>query len=74
MPSRLNRATEMAREPLSGIDVLVVGAGLGGLFAAVELYRQGHNVRMIESKPKIEGFGLYDPRTTLSHEVNESFR
>ncbi|KAN0117901.1 hypothetical protein V8E51_003878 [Hyaloscypha variabilis] len=57
MPSRLNQATEMTRESPSGIDVLVVGAGLGGLFAAIELYRQGHNVRMIESKPKVEGFG-----------------
>ena len=58
MPSRLNGASEIARELPSGIDVLVVGAGIGGLFAAVELYRQGHNVRMLESKPKIEGFGL----------------
>ena len=60
MPSRLSRSAEIARESLSGIDVLVVGAGLGGLFTAVELYRQGHNVKMIESKPKIEGFGLSD--------------
>jgi 2-polyprenyl-6-methoxyphenol hydroxylase-like FAD-dependent oxidoreductase len=47
----------MVREPESGIDVLVVGAGLGGLFGAIELYRQGHNVRVIEIKTQVEGFG-----------------
>ena len=49
----------MERESPSGIDILVVGGGLGGLFAAIELYRQGHSVRIIESKPKIEGFGSF---------------
>ena len=71
MPSRLNQATEMTRESPSGIDVLVVGAGLGGLFAAIELYRQGHNVRMIESKPKVEGFGTSDSQETLNHKINK---
>lgn len=47
----------MERQPGSGIDVLVAGAGLGGMFAAIELYRQGHNVRIIEAKPEIEGLG-----------------
>lgn len=53
----------MVREPPSGIDILVVGSGLGGLFSSIELHRQGHNVRIIESKPKIEGFGSYKPST-----------
>ena len=52
-----NRCFE--RQPLSGIDVLVAGAGLGGLMAAVELFRQGHNVRMIEAKYKMEGLGRH---------------
>ena len=47
----------MERSPSSGIDVLVVGAGIGGLVAAVELFRKGHNVRVIEAKEKIEGIG-----------------
>ena len=47
----------MIREPPSGVDVLVVGGGLGGLFAAIELYRQGSNVRIIEAKPRLEGLG-----------------
>ena len=32
----------------SGIDVLIVGAGVGGLVAALECYRKGHNVRIWE--------------------------
>ena len=55
----------MERESLSGIEVLVVGCGLGGLFAAIELYRQGHSVRMIELKSKIEGLGKFCPRTHI---------
>lgn len=47
----------MERQPASGVDVLVVGAGLGGLFAAIELYRQGHGVKVIEAKPAMEGLG-----------------
>ena len=45
------------RQSPTGIDILIVGAGLGGLFAAVELYRQGHTVRIIESKVEVEGLG-----------------
>ena len=32
----------------SGISVLVVGAGVGGEMAALECWRQGHDVRVIE--------------------------
>ena len=62
MPSRLQSASEMQRESLSGIEVLVVGCGLGGLFAAIELFRMGHDVRIIESKAKLEGLGKFCPR------------
>ena len=51
------RGSEMKCEPPSGIDVLVVGAGLGGMFAAVELQRQGHQVKILEAKEKMEGLG-----------------
>lgn len=47
----------MEREALSHIDVLIVGAGLGGLYAAIECYRQGHSPRVIESKNELEGLG-----------------
>jgi 2-polyprenyl-6-methoxyphenol hydroxylase-like FAD-dependent oxidoreductase len=42
----------------SGIDVLVVGAGIGGLSAAIELWRKGHDVRVIEAKDGIADLGL----------------
>lgn len=35
-------------DPPSGIDVLIVGAGVGGLVAALECHRKGHNVRIWE--------------------------
>ncbi|KAJ9614354.1 hypothetical protein H2200_002490 [Cladophialophora chaetospira] len=47
----------MKREALSHIDVLIVGAGLGGLYAAIECYRQGHSPRVVESKHEVEGIG-----------------
>lgn len=46
------------RHRSTGIDVLVVGAGLGGLVAAVELYRHGHEVRIIESKSQMDQLGM----------------
>lgn len=36
------------RSPPTGISVLVVGAGVSGLLAALECWRKGHNVRIIE--------------------------
>lgn len=50
----------MAASPSGGqsaIDVLVVGAGIGGLFTAIELHRHGHNVRVIESKESVDPVG-----------------
>jgi 2-polyprenyl-6-methoxyphenol hydroxylase-like FAD-dependent oxidoreductase len=38
----------MEREPPTGVDVLVVGGGIGGLTCAIEAYRKGHNVRILE--------------------------
>lgn len=32
------------RYPSTGIDVLVVGAGMGGLMTTLECWRKGHNV------------------------------
>lgn len=49
----------MVCEPPSGIDLLVVGAGLGGLSAAIECHRKGHNVRVIERRPDFSTFGMY---------------
>lgn len=32
------------RSPITGVDVLIVGAGMGGLTTALECWRKGHNV------------------------------
>ncbi|KAH8690554.1 hypothetical protein BGW36DRAFT_432352 [Talaromyces proteolyticus] len=47
----------MEREQTSHIDVLIVGAGLGGLYAAIECYRQGHSPLIVESKSEIDQLG-----------------
>lgn len=36
----------------TGINVLIVGAGVGGLTTAVECYRKGHAVRVLERSSK----------------------
>ena len=47
------------RYPETGIDVLIVGAGVGGLTAALECYRKGHNFRIYEREPNISTAGKY---------------
>ena len=43
--------------PSTGIDVLIVGTGFGGLRAALEFTRKGHVVRVLErnNEPDISG-------------------
>ena len=43
--------------PPSGINVLIVGAGVGGLTAALECHRKGHSVRVIERAPSATAAG-----------------
>lgn len=50
-------AKDMERCPPSGIDVLIVGGGLGGMSAAIECHRKGHNVRIIEKRRDFDTFG-----------------
>lgn len=44
-------------KPKTGIRVVVVGAGFGGLTAAIECHRQGHDVEMYESFPELKSLG-----------------
>lgn len=44
-------------KPKTGIKVLVVGAGFGGLTAAIECHRQGHDVEVYESFPALKPLG-----------------
>lgn len=43
--------------PKTGIKVLIVGAGFGGLTAAIECHRQGHTVEVYESFPQLKPLG-----------------
>ncbi|KAK7700186.1 hypothetical protein SLS57_012184 [Botryosphaeria dothidea] len=52
----VNYAHESPR-PKTGINVLIVGAGFGGLTAAIECHRQGHNVQIYESFPELKSLG-----------------
>lgn len=36
----------------TGVKVIVVGAGFGGLSAAIECIRKGHNVEVFEAAPE----------------------
>ena len=57
MQSIESKSCKMNREQPSNINVLVVGAGLGGLYAAIELHRQGHTVKVVEGKHQIDPIG-----------------
>ena len=41
----------------TGIKVIIVGAGFGGLTAAIECYHQGHDVEIYESFPVLKTLG-----------------
>ena len=43
--------------PDTGLNVIVVGAGLGGLACAIECRRKGHNVIVFENAPEIMRIG-----------------
>jgi 2-polyprenyl-6-methoxyphenol hydroxylase-like FAD-dependent oxidoreductase len=71
MPHALStRDSTMESKPVgsyepTGIDVLVVGTGLGGLVATLECVRKGHNVRVLERNADINIMGTlhaFDPK------------
>ncbi|KAG2009367.1 hypothetical protein GB937_007770 [Aspergillus fischeri] len=53
----LDKCTIMDRYPPSGLSILIVGGGIGGLTLAIEGYRKGHEVRVLEKRPNFEGYG-----------------
>ncbi|USP80377.1 UbiH, 2-polyprenyl-6-methoxyphenol hydroxylase and related FAD-dependent oxidoreductase [Curvularia clavata] len=53
MDSKIN----FERSPATNISILVVGGGIGGLCFAIEAYRKGHNVRVIERRPGLDDLG-----------------
>lgn len=63
-------------EKRTEIDVLVVGAGIGGLCCAIELHRQGHEVKVLEGKGFLDGIGMlpFQPRLTISRLGSHKFK
>ena len=45
------------RMPSTGISILIVGGGIGGLNMALESWRQGHDVRVLEKAPSLDPIG-----------------
>lgn len=54
------------RSSLSGISVLIVGAGVGGLVACLECWRKGHKVQIVEKSPSRLTSGTW-PRDSIVH-------
>lgn len=50
--------------PPTGISCLIVGAGVGGLTAALECRRKGHSVRVVERSPIPSTAGISTPHIT----------
>jgi len=59
MPSELPKSNVSAPDqniahphpqPTTGISVLIIGAGVGGIMSALECWRKGHTVRIVEQR------------------------
>jgi heterodisulfide reductase subunit A-like polyferredoxin len=53
-----NRIPFMKRYPSSGLTILVVGGGIAGLSFAIEAYRKGHDVKILERRPDFKDYGM----------------
>lgn len=51
----------MEQDRFDGISVLISGAGIGGLMAALELWRKGCRVRVLERTPESLTSGIFAP-------------
>lgn len=54
----LELASSMVRDPATGIKVIVVGGGIAGLGFAIEAYRKGHDVSILERRPDFDDYGM----------------
>lgn len=51
----------------SGIKVIIVGAGFGGLAAAIECHRKGHDVEVFEQAPAFAMLGTHGTLLVTSY-------
>ncbi|KAF9878042.1 hypothetical protein CkaCkLH20_04618 [Colletotrichum karsti] len=47
----------LKRRSLSGLSILVVGGGIAGLGFAIEGYRKGYDIRIIDRRPNFDDYG-----------------
>src|SRR6187399_3424809 len=52
------RATHRSGGAMDGLDILVIGGGIGGLTAAIALRQHGHRVTVIERDPDWSVYGV----------------
>ncbi|KAF5515166.1 FAD-dependent monooxygenase fsr3 [Colletotrichum siamense] len=57
LTNRFASADIIRREPSSGLSILVVGGGIAGLGFAIEGYRKGHDIRIIDRRPNFDDYG-----------------
>lgn len=53
-----DEAQSMVRDPASGLEIIIVGGGIAGLSFAIEAYRKGHQVTLLERRPDFNDYGL----------------
>ncbi|KAI1255663.1 hypothetical protein MGN70_002778 [Eutypa lata] len=69
--AQVGSGTTTKRSPPSGISVLIVGAGPAGVYAALECWRKGHDVRIVERHPSASTEG---DSFTITPQVIEHIR
>lgn len=52
-----NETLSIKRYPSSGLSALVIGGGIAGLSFAIEAYRKGHDVRIVDRRPNFDDYG-----------------
>lgn len=55
----------VARHPALNLKVIIVGAGVGGLLSALECWRKGCDVVVLEKNKDISLLGMYTPAVHL---------
>src|SRR5262245_34415360 len=72
----LNDASGSAKGPLQAkvkLNVIIAGAGLGGLATAIALRKRGHTVTVFERAPEI-GEAWFRTATVAAHNADKNIR